>query len=175
MDYALKTSHPPPNERRVVLSNDDDNEEEDALEEVCDTGDENEDSDSCDYDNEYDNNGNSVDNKNRNEDIIAEDITKAFVKEWTDVVTGLNQIDEMFGYEGHDLLLLDGEDEDNDVDDSSSSVGGGSSSAGVGLSDGIRSQTGVQVVADLLQQHLQQIPELQELLLTLGRRTTHGA
>jgi len=65
----------------------------DDIEDIIDALDDNE--------NDYDNNGNTVNNTNRNEDIIAAERTKAVVKEWTVGVTGVTQIDDIVGYDGH--------------------------------------------------------------------------
>ena len=91
---------------------------------------------------------------------IAQTIAANFVKEWTNVVTGIGQLDAVFGYSETDFLLKD-DDNDNNNDDTN----------GFGLSDGIWSHTGWKVLADI-QNQLLTMDELQQLMKKLGRRPT---
>lgn len=89
---------------------------------------------------------------------IAQDIAKDLINEWGNVVHGVNLLDQLFGL-NHGLL--------QEISDEES--GNGGSPLGFGLSDGVWSHTGWEIIPQL-QKELSDIPELQDLIRSLGRR-----
>ena len=96
-------------------------------------------------------------------DRMAAEIADAFVEEWSGVVSGVNILDQLFGYD-HDLFNAQEADEEDDDDDSDAMVG-------FGLEDGIWKHTGWHEIP-ILQKQLGSMQELKDLMRDIGRRPT---
>ncbi|KAG7370821.1 phospholipid-translocating P-type ATPase, flippase [Nitzschia inconspicua] len=92
---------------------------------------------------------------------IAGDFGQDLVKKWDPVVNGMSVLDDLFGYD-HSLLREDNEEDENGI------IGG---TTGFGIDDGIWSHTGWQQIP-ALQRQLKNLPELLQLVRSLGRRPT---
>lgn len=92
-------------------------------------------------------------------DTIAAEIADSLIQEWNDVVSGVNMLDQLFGYD-HNLLEMNIQEDENDE-----------AMAGFGLEDGIWKHTGWNKIPDL-QNHINSMQELKDLMKALGRRPT---
>lgn len=94
-----------------------------------------------------------------NEDIdtLATEIADSFIEEWNDVVSGVNLLDQLFGYDHGLLDIADNNDKAN--------------MAGFGLEDGVWKHTGWKQIP-ALQDQISDIQELKELMKSIGRRPT---
>lgn len=107
----------------------------------------------------------SVDN------MIAEDLAAQLSSQWGGIVGAVQSLDQMFGAD-HGLLdaVLEGEDGEYDgEDDDESNSYVSRSPFGFGLNDGVWSHSGWNLIP-ILQRRLSDMPELRELVSSLGRR-----
>jgi len=95
-------------------------------------------------------------------DSIARDIAKSFQEQWSGVVNGVGILDGLFGMD-HGLLNVE--------DDETPGSGGDGATTGYGWQDGIWSHSGWEEIPKL-QQELTNLPELSQLIQSLGRRPT---
>lgn len=96
-------------------------------------------------------------------ETIANDIANDVLKEWGNVVKGVNLLDKMFGYD-HGLLQVTS---NGRAGGDSSTISGGS--LGFGIQDGIWGHSGWKTIPEL-QQQVANMPELKALIRDLGRR-----
>lgn len=92
-------------------------------------------------------------------DTIAAEIADSLIQEWNDVVSGVNILDQLFGYD-HNLLDMNVQEDEN-----------GEAMVGFGLEDGIWKHTGWNKISDL-QNHINSMQELKDLMKAIGRRPT---
>ena len=95
------------------------------------------------------------------EESIAQHVVQELLQEWTGVVQGVNLLDGLFGNH-HDWLQ--GSDYDSDGAAAAATVG-------YGIQDGIWSHSGWKEIPKL-QHELANMPQLQNLIQSLGRRPT---
>jgi MoxR-like ATPase len=93
-------------------------------------------------------------------DEIANEVSDFIIEQWSGVVSGVNLLDQLFGLD-NGILLID--------DQQNSQVA--SPAGGFGLQDGVWTHTGWQEIPSL-QNQITSMPELKDLLKTLGRRPT---
>ena len=91
---------------------------------------------------------------------VARIVAEGLLQEWSEVVEGLNLLDDIFGLDND--FLSSNEEEDDD----GGAIG---ATTGFGIDDGIWSHTGWRIIP-ALQKQISTIPELKELMQELGRR-----
>jgi MoxR-like ATPase len=94
-------------------------------------------------------------------DAMATEIADSLIQEWNGVVSGVNLLDQLFGYD-HDMLDVNIQEDENSS---------GDAMAGFGLEDGIWKHTGWREIP-ALQNQIASMQELQELMKAIGRRPT---